>query len=937
MVASYSKQKAKYTYAERIVGALSQIQREHKKHAVHLATLRSQIRKNAADNKDKLGPQWSNWVSRAVTKLEDQGVLEASGAGNVTFTADAKKALTTARRESIHLPTLSQAGVNNFEDLMYKQVAGTDFVRGTKRPRRRASAVQPRYVSDDDDDEELPSASVARRRSTGVQKRARRSSGKAIMAKTKRAEVQEAARLQEELEDTRRQLAEAQELLASSPVRGSRNENRPQTPEPFSDGDRTPPTTILATAKTASRRGLLFGVIRTESGSLINNYSKQPTPAPSSPGGRDYDMNDELPPCSPVRGNDEDVFTARHGLATPSSSVPYNGHVRSGRAQESDEMNDFAPHGSPLTPLQSFRELELETEVSDQVGRTAKLQDELQQKSEQLIAQDASLVAEQNRVQNLQKTNAELEASCVEKDTTIVGVQGLLRDAEALASTLRSSIAARQELHDVELDELRNSLASYRDQLEVEKGHVSAVDEELQREKSSTAMASEQLAALRIQYDTLQEVVTTLRMDLENVQSSLTDAEDQRTQAELRSAELAERIKSLQERLLVVTTARNQATADQEVAERALSESSVAVDSLRESLSTTSQELELHRASEIALEAQLTSLQEVRTNDAASIEALRNQSVEFETTIDRLEEELRAAAHCGKDLAAQIQGYQAREAELVDSRDQVLQQLGTLKAEVAATKTALELTVDELTHRLQTKDDEVVFMRADIDERDALTVSLQAQLTSLQASLTASERALAETTEHAEALQVDVASLRVTEAILREALDSELAQRASERAEHEGEVSRLQVSTQQWEDQVKQFTAAAEEARNARLITTSELQEAQERLVNAHRDLTTAQTQISTLTRNLEDARTTATETERDIEVLRDARAADEKNILDMKAIFADMRESQIKSLAGVEAKIAAIQPSALPARRNVLNSGISTPQSPVVIGLVGL
>jgi hypothetical protein len=75
-----------------VLGALSQVQKEHKRHAVHLATLRAQgfffmisfslpfyhvvciVKKTAQARKDKLGPKWSSWVGKAVHKLVSFGV-----------------------------------------------------------------------------------------------------------------------------------------------------------------------------------------------------------------------------------------------------------------------------------------------------------------------------------------------------------------------------------------------------------------------------------------------------------------------------------------------------------------------------------------------------------------------------------------------------------------------------------------------------------------------------------------------------------------------------------------------------------------------------------------------------------------------------------------------------------------------------------------------
>jgi hypothetical protein len=67
-----------------VLGAFTQVQKEHKRHVVHIATLRAQgtflrvlsrttnllvVKKIAQEKKDKLGPHWSHFVGKAVHRL----------------------------------------------------------------------------------------------------------------------------------------------------------------------------------------------------------------------------------------------------------------------------------------------------------------------------------------------------------------------------------------------------------------------------------------------------------------------------------------------------------------------------------------------------------------------------------------------------------------------------------------------------------------------------------------------------------------------------------------------------------------------------------------------------------------------------------------------------------------------------------------------------
>ncbi|KAJ7185881.1 hypothetical protein C8R46DRAFT_1185476 [Mycena filopes] len=185
MVASKTKLVIKYTYAERVLGSFSQIQREHKKHAVHLASLRAQIQKTATARKDKLGPHWRNWVTKAVHRLEEDGILEADEPGTVALTPDGKKAILAARRV-LALPAHDSLSSTQ-EDQLWKQVTHPNLVKivlvptSGKRATRHADHSNSPDEEDSDDDEKpeyVPTKS--RRRSLTAPK----SKGKVVIVPT---------------------------------------------------------------------------------------------------------------------------------------------------------------------------------------------------------------------------------------------------------------------------------------------------------------------------------------------------------------------------------------------------------------------------------------------------------------------------------------------------------------------------------------------------------------------------------------------------------------------------------------------------------------------------------------------------------------------------------------------------------------------------------
>ena len=76
-----------------VLGAFSHLQRERRKHHIHVATLRAQsefsnlgivsynrlimtsVKRHAEAKNDTLGPHWTHWISKAITKLVGRGCL----------------------------------------------------------------------------------------------------------------------------------------------------------------------------------------------------------------------------------------------------------------------------------------------------------------------------------------------------------------------------------------------------------------------------------------------------------------------------------------------------------------------------------------------------------------------------------------------------------------------------------------------------------------------------------------------------------------------------------------------------------------------------------------------------------------------------------------------------------------------------------------------
>ncbi|KAJ7204503.1 hypothetical protein GGX14DRAFT_698845 [Mycena pura] len=342
MVASKTKSNkmGKYTYTERVLGSFWTIQREHKRHAVHLASLRAQVQKTAASRKDKLGPHWKNWVTKAVHKLEEDGILEPSEpAGTLALTPAGKKDILAARR-ALALPT-NDSLLPEQEDLLWKQVTHPGSVltsHGNKRPRRSYRD------SDDSEPEYTPRKPKKRTRMSLPANMTRDPAYK----RTKAQLIDELAVLK------RRQ--EAERLRAESPLtemgdNDSENAEVLQLKETIRQreyevgalrrelANRNGGDADISDAMSSPARNLNT-LVRTQSGSLINLLSKQPTPAPTE---LDFDeQHHENNGVDPFDEREHDLSDSvpRHRFASPitPNATPARPHSKTVRGDNDSSL-----------------------------------------------------------------------------------------------------------------------------------------------------------------------------------------------------------------------------------------------------------------------------------------------------------------------------------------------------------------------------------------------------------------------------------------------------------------------------------------------------------------------------------------------------------------------------------------------------------------------
>ncbi|TDL18795.1 hypothetical protein BD410DRAFT_468339 [Rickenella mellea] len=293
--------KARYTYAQRVLGAYSDLQRSHKKHAVHIASLRKQVKRSADEKGDPLGPQWKNWVGRAVRTLEDQGALTpTTPKGSVTLTPEAKKVIDHTRdRHKFRGETSPKQS-----DILWREVSQQFSGQGIKRKKHQTATGG----DDDSNDEEEVLGTLRGSAHMSPNKKSRKTPKS--LARMTKAELQaEARRLQLamgdfqrvghgndhrtsadptdfkmqlqareiELEKLASELDEVKNALANEHDKYMSVVRTPigQTVVSQEAATRTPQDAASLRVRPAG------GLTRTVSGSYISNVSKHPTPAPS--------------------------------------------------------------------------------------------------------------------------------------------------------------------------------------------------------------------------------------------------------------------------------------------------------------------------------------------------------------------------------------------------------------------------------------------------------------------------------------------------------------------------------------------------------------------------------------------------------------------------------------------------------------------------------
>ncbi|KAJ3993490.1 hypothetical protein F5050DRAFT_1781483 [Lentinula boryana] len=284
MVARKSKKRTSkpLNYRERAVSAIHALQKSHRKGGAHLTSIKSQVRKDAERRKEKLGPQWATWVTKAVHQLTESGLLlkNENSSTHYEFSPASKRILKDSERK---LPVAGSHG----EEILIKHLFRA--TAGTKRPAESGIDSTPTKKS------------RATRASTQM------THGSPWLKKKKVELIAEIERLQRARlqspqvssrspspltdldDDENARMHDTDEHFFSSPGNPEMHPGtldlptRPSTPVEFDQSFY--PSTPVRPHESLTRKRPLLQVTRTQSGSYLANG--RPTPEPPEPADRD--------------------------------------------------------------------------------------------------------------------------------------------------------------------------------------------------------------------------------------------------------------------------------------------------------------------------------------------------------------------------------------------------------------------------------------------------------------------------------------------------------------------------------------------------------------------------------------------------------------------------------------------------------------------------
>ncbi|RDB30647.1 hypothetical protein Hypma_005764 [Hypsizygus marmoreus] len=958
MVAKKSAKTVKLSYTERVLGAFTQVQREHRKHAIHIATLRAQVRKTAQERKDKLGPLWSNWVGKAIHKLEEEGIFAATEpAGTLTLTPLGKKAVNAARQSLSDSTNVIPSSVP--EELIWKEIQAP--TRGTKRGRR--SSIKPLYVGESDGgdgDETFPSARATRSKRPRTSTK-RGSPSKKPVAKMTKTELQaklhalqkdyedavwrrdtspltdldedefsETNRLKAELQQRKAEVEQLRRELAVAKGQAQLDEARAGTPYRFS----TPETTDLAFSSlirpasgVPTRSRPLLGVTRTQSGSFISNLSKQPTPAPSSPGaglvddqifdgvasrhGNDdtgvFDMQEDTnghgQPASPssvtpeVEADSEKFLELKRALETRVAEVnQLQTQFSRLRREYSNLEAAFREQGSRLTSL--LPQLEGESSDSERALRRAKAELEashalqLEELHRDIEERDASIAASNAEKENYLARLSSLEQALADAESTIAKYVAQVMTADATIVTLRSEKSDAQKESEVELQAQTSIVQELEEQVQSLTMEATSLKEMIEQLEASKEAATASLQQAVLQQALLSEKLGEKEVENESLGEQLSDSMNEMSalKATLTTSETS--VTTLMSRVSSLADSLSQSRATVEELSQSLSSARQETATLREQFMTTG-------LSVATLESEL----------AVSKQTIDGLTMQLATAVNEradLTLELQSAQKAGEAKALSIEELKSVLATRTDDLKKAEEVAADLRESLKGTAAKLTAEVDRnrgYKENLSRKDAEVKDLTNKLSMAESMAGKLQSEAQMNETNVQNLRSQLAEAQDVATTTQ-DLLSLTET-------------RHSRQLAEQKSVISDLQALLNSGRTELDGLKSELQDAHTTTGELQAQLKDQGTNLANARVSLDVERRRASNLESDLAAAIGRAQEVEEELVELRVSKEADEATIKNLKGMFTGLQETNMRTFAEVSSKVVTAKSSPAPKRRS--------------------
>ncbi|KAI5118487.1 hypothetical protein M0805_003519 [Coniferiporia weirii] len=584
--ASTRRKTRRYSYAERVINAVSDIRQRTRRDSIHLKTLATQVKKNADAQEDQLGPYWKTWIKSACDDLTSRTLFDSvPPPGHIALTPDGKKRIAKIR-QSCQLSTDHEHSQGCREN-----TAWAKLIRELPRPDSKVKARSSvRLSKGGESTDSAGKKALSKMSKAELLAEVRKlqcafdklTSAQNALEREKCAEVRKLNELLEAQDDLildlkdelSRQTDFEVDLGDTTMVNDSditMAPDEPNTPPPLSVESRVLAKTNL------KAHGLpqepIFCLMRTKSGSFISSISKQPTPAPSDSGTEpgspvhvedyfDSEIGSFDPDATYTNDNGEFAsesqsmpargkFQSDPRINTPFSSPPPSlkktgdggrGAIESERRRRIEELVDERNEGRRELQVMSVsleerdnEIISLKTQLAVRADGSKKLEEEYRDlfRRHTAVTDQCEMLTNSN-VDLLERNNG-LEKRLMDQTDELLRTQGLLHAKEreldeALATTI--ALTTRVEKAEQDAEEAKVESISLTDQLECTKEALKGSDtnrESLHRQFRETL---DEMRSVKKDIQDITSVLAREKMDMQEREASLRQ-EVERSKAEM--------------------------------------------------------------------------------------------------------------------------------------------------------------------------------------------------------------------------------------------------------------------------------------------------------------------------------------------------------------------------------------------------------------------